>query len=131
MKSVAEHDLRAELPELERAHGLDRSIGAYRHERRRIDAAMRKRKFAGTRESVAVQNLELHWKNVPGWRIALDGLGRMRIAHPGFAGDARVRGAHPAVCDSRRRGCVILLMGFDPQRECAPVPRAAAPADRQ
>jgi hypothetical protein len=60
VEGVAEHDLRAERVELLRRHRLHRAVSAHRHERRRIDAAVRELEDAAARGAVGAQDLELH-----------------------------------------------------------------------
>src|SRR5256714_2674346 len=60
MVGVAEDDLRAELLELARCHGLDRAVSADRHEDRRLDGAMRERQAPATRGATLRGDRELH-----------------------------------------------------------------------
>ena len=52
MEGVAEHDLRAEAFELLGRHRLDRAVGAHRHERRRLDHAVRELEAPAARSAV-------------------------------------------------------------------------------
>ncbi len=60
MEGVAEDDFDADLLELFRRHRLDRSVGAHRHERGRLDVAPREAQAAAPRRAVLAQQLEPH-----------------------------------------------------------------------
>ena len=60
MERVAEHDLRAELAQLGGRHRLDRAVGADRHERGCVHAAVRELEHAAARGAVPVRHGELH-----------------------------------------------------------------------
>src|SRR6202011_6193188 len=60
MIGVPEDDLCAELLELAWCHGLDRPVGADRHEDRRLDGAMRERQTPAARGATLRGDRELH-----------------------------------------------------------------------
>ena len=60
MKRVAEHDLRAERDQFVGRHRFDAAVGADRHERRRLDGAVRELEAATPRGVRRRENRELH-----------------------------------------------------------------------
>ncbi len=58
VERIPEHDLRAELLELRRAHRLHGAVGADGHERRRIDLAVREREPPAARGPVVRDDAE-------------------------------------------------------------------------
>jgi hypothetical protein len=60
MKSIAQHNLRADLAQLNRRHCLHRAIRADRHERRRFNTAMDKLQTAATGEAVGIMQNKFH-----------------------------------------------------------------------
>jgi hypothetical protein len=66
VKRVAEHDLRAQALELLGRHGLHGSICSHRHERGRLDHAVRQREPAAAREARGLQQLEFGGHRAPG-----------------------------------------------------------------
>ena len=55
MEGIAQHDLRAELFQFFRVHGLDAAIGTHRHEGGRLDLAMHQGEVAAACRSVGVE----------------------------------------------------------------------------
>ncbi len=60
VKGVAEHDFGADFFEILRRHRLDRTVGADRHERRRLYGAAREFEPAAPRRAISRQQLEPH-----------------------------------------------------------------------
>src|ERR1700693_3246940 len=84
---VAENDLRAKLLELARRHGLDRAVGADRHEDRRLNRAVRERQTPAARGATLRGNRELHRRDCSSGIVSYlpgEGLGSRssRIASP-------------------------------------------------
>ena len=60
MEGVAEDDFGADALQILGGHGLDRAVGAHRHERRRLHAAARELKPAAPRGAVRAEQRETH-----------------------------------------------------------------------
>ena len=60
MEGIAQHDLRTELLQFFRVHGLDAAIGTHRHEGGSLDLAMDKGEAAAACRSVGVEEVEFH-----------------------------------------------------------------------
>ena len=60
MEGVAEHDLRADVDQLIRRHGLDRAISADRHEHRRLDGTVGQVQATAARGAVGGEEVEFH-----------------------------------------------------------------------
>ena len=76
VEGVAEHHFRAEVSQLPGQHALHRTVGADRHERRRLDRSTREGHAATPRAAVLAQQLELHAAH------AWDSFGHNSIASP-------------------------------------------------
>jgi hypothetical protein len=77
MEGIAEDDSRAEPLQLLGCHRLDRAVGAYRHEHRRLDDTACKLQPASPGAAVACEQLELHAR-----ASRASGAGVMNIASP-------------------------------------------------
>src|SRR3546814_13002021 len=59
VKGIAQHDLRVDVLELVRHHGLDAAVGTHGHEDRGLDDAMVQCELAATRGTVGLKHREL------------------------------------------------------------------------
>ena len=60
MKGIAENDLRAQLAQFLRGHGLDRAVGTDRHECRRLDDTALEGEATAARGAVSTEEIEFH-----------------------------------------------------------------------
>ena len=68
VEGVAEQHLRAGLGQQARRHALDCSVGAARHERRRLHAAVARREPAAARRAVVPEHLKHRRRDRRTWR---------------------------------------------------------------
>ncbi len=72
VKGVAENHLRSDRAQVLRAHGLDRAVGADRHECRRFHRAVREREPAPPRRPVPGIDLESHSQGLNGAALSIN-----------------------------------------------------------
>lgn len=60
MKGIAEYDMRADVADFIRRHGLDRAVGAYRHKGWGLYGAVGEGEHASARGAVLVRNGKIH-----------------------------------------------------------------------